>query len=120
MLIASVCSDYVLARVIVIIKGIITLIQIIVPILLIIVGGIKFGQMVIAPDPDEKQKPKHDTRKHQFINSVFAAVIVFFMPFVINLFMNMISNGFEGENNAIVDVATCWSEAENTFDNMDE
>ena len=116
LILQSVCSDYVLAKVLGIVKTGLILIQLIVPILLIVSGWIKFTKMVI--NPDEKKTMK------VFINSVFAAAIVFFLPVVINLTMTIISvNGDVGINEngnlQTFDLSSCWVSAEQIEDQMD-
>ena len=115
----SVCSDFVLARILEIVRTGLSIIQIVVPILLIISGTIKFTKMMI--NPDEKKTFK------QFINAIMSAVIVFFIPVIINLTMSAISiNGDVGinENGKLTafDIASCWNAAgyEDEYDSASE
>ena len=69
--------------------------HIIVPLLLIISLTISLTKLV--QDPDEKKAPK------KILNSVLAAVIVFFLPTMINVVINLVA----GES----DFSSCWENA---------
>ncbi len=85
--ISSCCSDFGLARVLSTINAIIQIIHIIVPIILIIMVAIKLTQLVI--NPDEKKSKK------SLFNMTIAAVVIFFIPTIINVFINMLPNSYE-------------------------
>ncbi len=85
--ISSCCSDFALARVLSVLNSIIQIIHIIVPIILIIMVAIKLTQLVI--NPDEKKSKK------TLFNMTLAAVIIFFIPTITNLFINMLPNSYE-------------------------
>ena len=76
----SYCSDPALGWLLNILKTAFTVLQIIVPILLMVGLGIQFGNRVVNPE-DEKTKNK-------IKNTITAAVTVFFLPLLINLLMN--------------------------------
>ena len=83
------------------ISNIINLIQIIVPILLLIMVSVNLTQLVI--NPDEKKL------LNSIKNKAFAAVIVFFVPVIINVFINMIDDSGTGSYN----ILNCIKEASN-------
>ena len=87
------CSEPALGWLLNILKNAFTVIQIIVPILLIVGLGIQFGNKVINPD-DEKSKDK-------IRNTITAAVIVFFLPLLINLLMFVLGNNYK--------LSECWN-----------
>lgn len=115
MLISAVCSDPVLARFIVIIKNGLSLIQVIVPILLIVAGSVELLKLVLNPDD------KNGTKA--IANSFAAAVIVFFLPYVVNLTMSIVSStnnnktaygiyDTETKKTSRFDISSCWTAAE--------
>ena len=94
------CSDPSMASILSATKKIISLIQIIVPILLIIGMSIHIMNLMKNPD-DQKAKKK-------IINSIIAAVLVFFIPMFINVVMAMIGNNTSFSscwNNAVVNIS---------------
>lgn len=86
-LINSCCSDYALASTLSIIYNIINLIHIIVPIILLVMVTINLTQLVA--NPEEKKLLKKLTTK------VLAAILVFFIPTIMNVFLNMLPNNME-------------------------
>lgn len=76
-------------------RKIFNLIQLIVPILLIVFATIKFSQLVM--DPDRKNGLK------EVKNSFLAAAIVFFIPVLMDVVLNLIPNTFN--------VSACWDQA---------
>ena len=78
-----------------IVKNILNLIMIIVPILLIVFGTVSFVKLV--KNPEEKNGIK------KIINQFLGAIIVFFVPMLVNVVMGML-----GEGN---DISRCWIEA---------
>ena len=78
-----------------VVKNILNLIMIIVPILLIIFTVFSFIKMM--KNPDEKNGIK------KIINQFLCAIIVFFVPMLVNVVMGML-----GEGN---DISRCWIEA---------
>ncbi len=97
----SSCSDPGLARILLTVKNILTLIQIIVPIVLIVIGSIHLFQLMV--NPDDKKRPK------KIINSFIAAAIIFFIPMLVNVVMYMI-----GSNTTVSD---CWNNASSINNN---
>ena len=79
-------------------KTVVRILQIAVPIGLIIWGTIDIGKSVIAGDEKkikEAQKP--------FVKRVIAAVIVFLIPWLVELVLGFVSNG---------EWKACWDEAQ--------
>lgn len=89
------CTDYALAGILYIIQNIVTIIQIVVPIILLISVSIMLTQMII--NPDEKKNKK------KMFNSFVAAIIVFFIPMLVNMVIGMI----DSNNNFL----KCWKDA---------
>lgn len=104
--ISSCCGDYGIATFLYVMKRGLTLIQIIAPIILIVMAAISFLQMVINPDDQNKAKSK------SMINKFMAAIIVFFIPLIINVLMAAIPDSFE--------IAGCWKAADDTVTIMNE
>ena len=89
------CSNSMLFTFLSIVKTFLNVLHIIVPLLLIISLTISLTKLV--QDPDEKKAPK------KILNSVLAAVIVFFLPTMINVVINLVA----GES----DFSSCWENA---------
>ena len=98
----SCCSDGVVAGFISIAKKIIDIFQIAIPILLLIMLTVQLTKLLANPDE------KNGTKK--LFNMIMAAVIVFLLPFLVNLVMNMLPGSEEFQFSA------CWASARN----MDE
>ena len=96
-LIAADCSSPALGAALSAFQKILTLIQIIVPILLIIGASIGIFQMV--QNPDRKNGTK------SIINKFIAAAIVFFIPVFVNAVMGLVGDSFT--------VSACWNSANN-------
>lgn len=90
------CTDPSMASILSAVRKILTLIQIIVPILLIVGSGINIIRLV--QDPEDKK------RKKNVLNSVIAAVIIFFIPMLIDTVMSMVGDD--------VTFSACWNNAE--------
>ena len=86
------CSDVALQNVLSTIKNILELIQIIAPILLLIMTAIHLTNLM--RDPDDKKKLK------KVQNSALAAIIIFFIPVIVNVVMYMLDDTFT--------VSSCW------------
>ena len=95
------CSNKAIASLIMPINNIINLIQIIVPIILLIMISINLTQLVI--NPDEKKLIK------KIKNKAMAAVIVFFVPVIVNAFIGMIGDSGKGT----INVLNCIKESSN-------
>ena len=91
------CSSPALGSAISAFHKMMTLIQIIVPILLIIGSAINLIRLVHNPD-DQK-------RKKRLLNSVIAAVLVFFIPMFVDAVMGMVGDNYT--------VSACWNSATN-------
>ena len=98
----TVCEDFALARIILVIKNIVNIIQIVVPLLLMLFVSVQLVKMVRDPEL------KNGTKK---INSMFiAAACVFFMPMFINILAGVLETNFN--------FAACWNEAESISNYM--
>lgn len=93
------CGDENLLNVLALIKQVVKYLQILIPIGLILMGTIDMGKAVIAGDGKkikEAQKP--------FVKRLISAIIVFLIPFIVNLAINLVATGGN-------EWATCWGEA---------
>lgn len=105
--ILNVCNDYILGNIIDIIKRSVNLIGLIVPILLIIGGTINVVKAVFNPEDKKAMK--------NIVNCFISAIIVFFLPFIINTTMKIIAKGGndiginEGGKTETFSVSACWS-----------
>lgn len=113
----SVCADYTLATILSIIKRGLTIIQFVVPIILLVSGILQFTKLTINPDQDKKGLKA-------FGNSILAACIIFFLPLTINTTMNIIniSNEFGIVNDDMVttlDISSCWLAVDQKQNEMD-
>ncbi|MBR4618904.1 MAG: hypothetical protein IKO49_06330 [Bacilli bacterium] len=104
----AVCSDYALAQILNIIKTILSIIGIVVPVLLIIGASINFTKATMNPEDKTVLK--------KFANSVASAVIVFLLPFIINVIMSIISaygdvGVKENGQNKAFNISACWNAA---------
>lgn len=87
------CSSPVLSNILKTIKNGLNVIQIIVPILLMIFAT--YNLIILIQNPDDKKAlPK-------LRNSFFAAAIVFFIPILLNVVMNMLGENFT--------LSSCWN-----------
>lgn len=93
--IVSGCSDYALANILYIIQKILGLVQIICPILAILALSITVGKMLMNPD-DKKGMSG-------IKNTIIALLVVFLLPFIVNLSMSLAGNDF--------DFTACWNNA---------
>lgn len=89
------CSDVGLSRLLIVVQKTITMIQIIVPIILIVMAAIHLINLI--KDPDNKKNIS------KIRNAFFAAAIVFFIPVIVNALMIALGNDFE--------VSSCWNYA---------
>ena len=89
------CRDYGIVTVLDITRKIFDLFQIFIPILLLIMATINFIILVVNPET------KNGTKK--IINQFLAAIIIFFIPTIMNVILNMIPNNFQ--------IASCWKQA---------
>ena len=90
-----ICSDNNLMEILYFVKQFLLVIQIIVPILLLIYASIRFYYLMKNPD-NKKELSK-------IRNMIIAAVVVFFIPVIINATMGFISDDYE--------FSRCWNDA---------
>lgn len=92
----SICDDN-MTNILTIVRFVLTIIQWVVPVILILLGTIDLVKAVIAGKED-------DIKKHQqtLIKRAIAAVIVFLVPLLVSLIMGLL-----GTN----DWKTCWDDA---------
>jgi len=86
-----------------IVRGILSLIQIGVPILLIIMGSIDLGKAVMSSDEKEIKGASSKLMKR-----AIAAIAVFLVGSMVVLIMNMVSDRSGGEANT-ADFIACWN-----------
>lgn len=86
-----------LGEVIAIIRNIVTIIQWIVPVILILMGTIDLVKAVTQGKEDDIKKGQKT-----LITRAIAAVIVFLIPIIVNVIMNFIGKGNDS-------YANCWS-----------
>jgi len=116
---AKICSDFILATILTIIRRALDLIQLIVPIILIVSGSVQLVKMVMSPPEGGNNKANK-----KFLNSFLAAAIVFFLPLVVNISMNIINEYGEAGiadngNLTVLDLSSCWTAAKYTQSEMD-
>ena len=87
------CSSPALSNILSIFKRIINFVQIIGPILLII--GMTFNLVKVMNDPEDKKLKKN------ILNSLIAAVVIFFIPVFLNAMMSLLGNNFT--------ISACWN-----------
>ena len=90
------CSSKELSSILTITKRVLNIIQIIGPILLIIAIVMHLIKLMSNPD-DKKLVPK-------IRNSIIAAIVIFFIPMMINVIMGMLDDSFS--------ITACWNSAE--------
>lgn len=94
------CDD--IDAIIKLIKGILKLIQILIPVALIIMGSVDLGKAVLSSDDKEI---KQATSK--LIKRAIAAVVIFFIPFLVNLVMGLVQDA-EPDDSDTETWASCW------------
>lgn len=114
---ADICSDFVLATILSIVRRGLNLIQVIVPIILIVSGTLQFVKLMLNPDNDKKGLKA-------FFNSIMAACIIFFLPATINIVMSIINESgkvgiTDDQYLTVFNLSSCWTAAENTQAEMD-
>ena len=114
----SACNDPAMAAFIMIFKNIMTVFQIIVPIILIVSAVVSVGKMVILPNTFDERDP-HGQRPDRVVprvilHKVAAAGIVFFIPYIVNLTVSLTVNVIDSSNSASgFSFAACWNAASN-------
>ena len=89
------CNDQGIAIVLDTLRRIAEIVQIVVPIILILAAAIEFSKLVMNPD-DKKGLSR-------IKNMGIAAVVVFFIPMLANVILNMMPQSFS--------VSACWNQA---------
>ena len=101
----SVCGNHAIVPILAVFVRALDILHIIAPILLLVGLGINIFKLVKFKDAkEEKQLRKNIT------NQVVATVVIFLLPYVVNLLMWAISQG----GLSVFDVADCWDKAKNT------
>lgn len=90
------CASPELSGIIFIVKKIFDIIELFAPLTLLVMLIVNLAIFMFRPE-DKKQPAK-------IRNSIFACVIIFFIPMLVNLVMNVAGNNFS--------VSACWNEAE--------
>ena len=102
----SCCSDYGIANYIYMIKQALNIIHFVVPVILIVMAAIQLFKMVTSPDDPQGKKMK------SLLNKFIAAVLVFFIPFIVDLAVGIIPDSFS--------VSSCWESADDVVTLMRE
>ncbi len=92
------CTDYGLLTILDITRQILDLIQLVVPILLMVALAIQFTQLLVNPDDKKKQK--------SLLNKFFAALLCFFVPFLVDLTIGLVPNDI-----GTFQLGSCWKTA---------
>ena len=99
----SACSDPAMAAFIMIFKNIMTVFQIIVPIILIVSAAISVGTIMMFPDDtDVKGPPGRPNRvvPRVILHKVIAAIVVFFIPYIVNLTVSLTVSVIDSSSSA--------------------
>lgn len=89
------CSDYGLVTLLDITRKIFDLVQLFVPIILLVMATVSFIKLIANPTKEKGLK--------KIINQFLAAVIIFFIPTMLNVVLNMLPD--------TVEIAACWDTA---------
>ena len=95
------CTDYGLLTLLDILRQILDLIQLVVPIILMVGLAIQFTQLLINPDDNKKKK--------SLLNKFFAALLCFFVPFLVNLAISLVPADIGS-----FQLGACWDTARNS------
>lgn len=87
-----------------IIKGLIKYIAIIIPIALMVYGIIDLGKAVIASDEKEVK-----AAQSRLIKRVIYAVVIFLVPALVSLVMNIVALGADQGETDTTSWASCWN-----------
>ena len=93
--VTSTCNNSILFTFLAIVKTLLNVLHIVVPLLLILSLTITITKLM--QDPDEKKAPK------KIINSLLAAIIIFFLPTFINVVIQLVASESDFSN--------CWENA---------
>lgn len=94
------CSQPGVKTVFSLIKTAFTIIRWVVPIGLIIMTSLDLFNKVLDPDNKDAQK--------KILNRIIAAVIVFFVPTIVNLVLRLVDVGMGHDSNTKESVMECW------------
>ena len=98
----SVCSNHAIIPILAVFVRALVILHIVAPILLLVGLGINLFKLVKFKDVKEEQK-----LKKQISNQLIATVVIFLLPYIVNLLMWAISQG----GLSVFDVADCWDSA---------
>ena len=101
----SVCGNHAIVPILAVFVRALDILHIIAPILLLVGLGINLFKLVKFGDSSEEKK-----LKKQISNQIIATVLIFFLPYIVNLLMWAVSQG----GLSVFDVADCWDKARNT------
>ncbi len=101
----SVCSNHAIIPILAIFVRALVILHIAAPVLLLVGLGINLFKLVKFKDVKEEQK-----LKKQISNQLIATVVIFLLPYIVNLLMWAISQG----GLSVFDVADCWDKARDT------
>ena len=101
----SVCGNHAIVPILAVFVRALDILHIIAPVLLLVGLGINIFKLVKFKDFNEEKK-----LKKQITNQVIATVVIFFLPYIVNLLMWAISQG----GLSVFDVADCWDKARDT------
>lgn len=97
------CSDPGIVSILKVVQRALEIVHIVVPIIMICGATWALIRLVLNPEGQEQQK-----RFKALINSILAGVIVFFIPYVVNLIMVWVGDSFR--------VTACWNVAAESED----
>ena len=101
----SVCGNHAIVPILAVFVRVLDILHIIAPVLLLVGLGINIFKLVKFKDFNEEKK-----LKKQITNQVIATVVIFLLPYIVNLLMWAISQG----GLSVFDVADCWDKARST------
>ena len=88
-----------------VIVGLIKIVMIVIPVALIVYGTFDLGKAVIASDEKEVK-----AAQSRLIKRFIYAGLVFFVPMLVGVAMNLVANGGEGDTTSW---KNCWTAANN-------
>ena len=97
------CSDPGIVSILKVVQRVLEIVHIVVPIIMICGAIWALIKLVLNPEGQEQQK-----RMKALINSLVAGIIVFFLPYVVNLVMALVGDSFR--------VTACWNVAAESGD----
>lgn len=88
-----------------VIVSVIKIFMIVIPIGLILFGTIDLGKAVIASEEKEVK-----AAQSRLIKRIIYAALIFFVPMLVGVIMNIVATGGEGDTNSW---SNCWKQANN-------